>query len=159
MTNSQLTYTADASSLIHAWNRAYPPDNFPGVWERIDELFIEGRVLLSVEVVKELEKKDDGLANWCHDRDEAIIEIDDDQQAAMAEIMGKFPKLVDTSKGRSGADSFVIALARTHNVGLTVVTEEQGGNITKPKIPFVCDHYDISHTNLLGLIKNEGWVI
>lgn len=51
----------------------------------------------------------------------------------MQHIMCAFPKLVDTSKVKSGADSFVIAVAMTNNPPLTIVTEEHGGSVSKPR--------------------------
>jgi hypothetical protein len=38
--------------------------------------------------------------------------------------MGAYPRLVDTVKGRSGGDPFVIAVARIKHPPMTVVTEE-----------------------------------
>jgi hypothetical protein len=65
-----------------------------------------------------------------------------------------YPRLVDTSKGRSGADPFVIALAAAANPIMTVVTEEHPG---KTKIPDVCKKEGIKFCNLADLIEQEGW--
>ncbi|GJM10269.1 MAG: hypothetical protein DHS20C11_25450 [Lysobacteraceae bacterium] len=70
-----------------------------------------------------------------------------------------YPKLVDTAKGKSGADPFVIAMARSHNPRLTVITEEKGGSAQKPKIPYVCQQENIRCVSLLGLIVEQKWVI
>jgi hypothetical protein len=109
-----LIYSVDSSALIHAWRRIYRPKNFGFVWEGFDILIEEGRFKASIEVYNELQKKDDELFAWCKERKEAMfVEIDDKTQAAVAQIMRDHPKLVDTTKGRSGADPFVIALAVT----------------------------------------------
>jgi Domain of unknown function (DUF4411) len=111
-------YSVDSSALIHAWRRIYRPKNFGFVWEGFDTLIEEGRFKASIEVYNELQKKDDELFAWCKERKEAMfVEIDDDTQAIVAKIMRDHPKLVDTTKGRSGADPFVIALAAANNPG------------------------------------------
>lgn len=151
-------YSIDSSALIHGWRRAYPPKNFAPLWERLGELIQRGRLLASVEVFNELERKDDDLFAWCKERREAFcVEIDDAIQEHLAHIMGTYPRLVDTSKGRSGGDPFVIALARVHTPALTVITEENPGGATKPKIPDVCQAEDIRWIRLVQLIQEMDW--
>ena len=157
MTSPAVRYSIDTSALIHGWVRAYPPDVIPSLWDRLDGLIAEGRLLASREVLYELEKKADDLYAWCRDRVAMFIEIDDVIQDHMATVMGKYPKLVDTAKGKSGADPFVIALAMAHNPMLTVITEEKGGSASSPRIPYVCKHEDIRPISLLDLIREQQW--
>jgi hypothetical protein len=125
------------------------------VWEGFDILIREGRFKASIEVYTELQKKDDELFAWCKERKEAMfIEIDNDTQAAVAQIMRDHPKLVDTTKGRSGADPFVIALAVTADPAMTVVTEESLG---KSRIPDVCNAQKILWCGVADLIEKEDW--
>lgn len=72
-------------------------------------------------------------------------------------VMARYPRLVDTVKGKSGADLFVIAPAICANPQLVVVHQESGGSITSPKIPFVCDQKHVRNIDLLTLIDEEGW--
>jgi len=150
-------YSMDSSALIHGWVRAYPLRTFPTVWERLDELVANGVLKASVEVLNELQKQDDDLYAWCKERPAMLVDVDDAIQGAMRHIMGTYPKLVDTSKGKSGADPFVIAVAVTHNPSLSVVTEERGGSASKPKIPFVCRQEELHCINLLQLIEEQNW--
>jgi hypothetical protein len=150
---SSALYSFDSSSLIHAWNRVYRPKNFGFVWNGFDTLIEEGRMRSSIEVYNELEKKDDELFKWCKERKAGMfVEIDEDVQARVAHIMKTYPRLVDTVKGRSGADPFVIALAASGK--MTVVSEEQPG---KMKIPDVCTAEKITCIGLADLIENENW--
>lgn len=157
MTAAAVRYSIDTSALIHGWVRAYPPDVIPALWDRLDGLINDGRLLASKEVLLELEKKADDLHAWCKERDAMFVEIDDAIQVHMARVMGTYPKLVDTAKGKSGADPFVVALAMAHNPTLTVVTEEKGGSEGSPKIPYVCQQEDIRSISLLQFIREEGW--
>jgi hypothetical protein len=68
--------------------------------------------------------------------------------------MGNHPRLVDTVKGRSSADPFVIALAATMNPSMIVVTEEYEG---KTRIPDVCIAESIEYCRLADLIERENW--
>ena len=80
--------------------------------------------------------------------------MDDEIQLHLAHIMGTYPRLVDTVKGRSGGDPFVIALARQHKPTMTVVSEENPG---KTRIPDVCAAEDIRCLKLLELIQELDW--
>jgi hypothetical protein len=152
---SKIFYYIDSSALIHGWRRAYRPKNFGFVWERLDLLIREGRLKASIEVFTELEKKDDELFAWCKERRSyLVVEIDNACQMEVIRIMGAYPRLVDTVRGRSGADPFVIALAATGRPPMTVVTEENPG---KQKIPDVCVAENIPHFKLADMIEKEDW--
>lgn len=151
------TYSIDSSALIHAWRRAYRPKNFPSFWQHMDDLIDEGRLKASIEVYNELKKKDDDVYQWCKERkDKLVVEIDEATQDAVVELMANYPRLVDTAKGRSGGDPFVIALAQAASVQMTVVTEENPG---KTKIPDVCADEGIEVMKIVDLIEQEGWVL
>ena len=49
-----------------------------------------------------------------------FVDNDDVIQEAMQHVTGAYAKLVDTSKGKSGADPFVIALAQSYGPTLAV---------------------------------------
>jgi hypothetical protein len=58
-------FSFDSSSLIHAWNRAYRPKNFPTFWVHLEDHIKAGVVVASIEVLNELARKDDGIYAWC----------------------------------------------------------------------------------------------
>lgn len=151
-------FSLDTSCLIHAWRRAYPLRNFPPFWDRLDELIEAGRLFSSAEVLKEIKRKDDELFEWCQQRSHVFLPIDDDVQDHVIDIMGTYPKLVDTTKGRSGADPFVIGLARMKGAGWAVLSEESPGKLTSPKIPDVCNAEGIRCVRLVELIQEEDWI-
>ena len=57
-------YSIDTSAILDAWIRWYPPDLFPRLWENIELLIKEKRLIASEEVLVELEKKDDAVFKW-----------------------------------------------------------------------------------------------
>lgn len=151
-------YCIDSSSLIHAANRAYPLRRFPKLWAEIEALVEAGRLVMSIEVYHELERKDDDLFAWCKARKETLCrDIDDEVQAHVIRLMRTYPRLVDTSKGKSGGDPFVLAQALATTPYLIVVTEEKGGSAASPKIPIVCANEGLRCINMLTLIDEEDW--
>ncbi|MGD9739705.1 MAG: DUF4411 family protein [Bauldia sp.] len=154
---SAKVYCIDSSSLIHAWRRAYPPHRFAPVWQAIEGLIDDGRLRSSIEVFNELGRKDDDIFAWAKARKDAFLEIDDGVQDQVVRIMAVYPRLVDTVKGRSGADPFVIAQAMVGQPAMTVVTQEGAGGEKSPKIPYVCQREGLRSINLLELIEEEDW--
>jgi hypothetical protein len=151
-------YSIDTSALVHGWRRAYPPKRFSALWAKIDELIEQGRLVASIEVLHELEKKDDDVFAWAKERKATLFrEIDEDVQGAVVFLMQTYPKLVDTGKGKSGGDPFVIAQAMAANPRHVVVTQEAGGSNERPKIPFVCQAEGVECIDLLSLIEAEDW--
>lgn len=155
---AQEIYCVDTSALIHASTRAYPPRRFPRLWKALEDLIEVNRLIISIEVYRELERKDDEVFAWAKERKDALCrEIDDDVQTHVIRLMRDYPRLVDTTKGKSGGDPFVIAQALAANPHLVVVTEEKGGSANSPKIPFVCDQEGVRRISLLELIDAEDW--
>lgn len=151
-------YSIDTSSLIHAWRRAYPPKNFISFWQKLDGYIETGVVVASIEVRNELKKKDDEIHEWLEKSPtDFCIELTDDQQDHLIYILGAYPRLVDTVKGRSEGDPFVIALARSYSPPLTVISQEGDGKKNSPKIPDVCRAEKIRCMNLVEFIQAENW--
>jgi Domain of unknown function (DUF4411) len=149
-------YVLDTSALVGGWTRHYPPDLFPRLWDQLDQLCEEGRVVIPEEVLRELEAKDDGLFAWVKARENrAVLPTSVEVLTAVREILAATPFLTKTGPGRDRADPFVIAVAQ--EMSLPVVTEEQGGSTKKPKIPFVCEVRDVACLRLLDLIRAESW--
>lgn len=154
----QTKYSFDSSSFIHAWNRAYRQGNFPTFWQNLEDAIRDGIVVASVEVLTELSRKDDGVYKWCKRLENDLsIEFDDAQQDHMSHIMGAYPRLVDTVKGKSGGDPFVIALARLRPEKIIVVSEEDPGRKDSPRIPDVCKAETIKCFKLADFIEERGW--
>jgi hypothetical protein len=52
------------------------------------------------EVVKELERKEDGAHKWVKERETVIVPIDADVQTHLVEIMKKYGRLVDPRRNK-----------------------------------------------------------
>jgi hypothetical protein len=149
-------FSLDTSGILDAWVRHYPPDVFPTIWSQMDISARNGEIFVIEEVVRELEKKDDGVHRWVKERETIIVPIDDDVQKSVVHIMSKYSRLVDTKKNRSVGDPWVIALAFVRR--LTVVTgEKPSGNLAKPKIPDVCKDLGVSCIGMVDFFREQNW--
>ncbi len=149
-----MAFCLDTCSLIDLRTRHYPPDLFPSLWEVIDEKASDGSLIVADEVLVEVRKKDDDLLKWLKDRSEMVIPTTEEVQGSVIEILDRFPRLVNTQKGRSQADPFVVATAIQE--GATVVTSEARGSARRPKIPLVSESFDVPWIGTLSLLRQLG---
>jgi hypothetical protein len=146
-----MSFCVDTSAWLDGWRRNYPIDVFKSLWISIEALVDKGEIIASEEVYVELAKKDDDLHDWIQARKSMLVAPDETIQQRVAELLGKYPRLVDTLKGRSQADPFVIATAMER--GAAVVTGELTGTADKPRIPFVCQAEGIRCITFLDMIR------
>src|ERR1035441_2836123 len=99
-----MSYSLDTSGFLDAWIRHYPIDVFPTIWERLNDATRSGVVFASDEVLRELEKKDDDAHGWMKARPEMIVPFDPQIEAEVIRLMTRFPRLVDSKKGRAGGE-------------------------------------------------------
>lgn len=156
--NPGAVYSMDTSALLDGLERYYPEAVFPGLWERVDDLVAQDRLLLSEEVWEECRVHDAATKSWCDARGKNALVVATDAAIAaeVSRILQRFPRLVANMKGRNRADPFVIALARLRKA--TVVTGEGAdGTENRPKIPFICHELNIPCLRFTEIIKAEGW--
>lgn len=149
-------YVIDTSAVLDAWVRYYPRDVFPTLYEQLEALALVGELRCPDEVLRELERSDDGAFEWVDGIEGLALPLSQEVQQATREILTRFPKMVDTRPNRGRADPFVIALARVERA-VVVTAETAPGNENRPSIPFVCRHYGVTFINLLRLIRDQGW--
>jgi Domain of unknown function (DUF4411) len=151
-------YSIDTSSLINGFRINYPYLNFPRLWnEHLPSLVASGELRATEEVFIELKRQDDELIQWIEDySEELFVEVDEAIQYEVRDILRSHTGLVHAGRGRSGADPFVIALAKL-NV-CAVVSEEGRGSAKNPKMPDVCEDLGVPCIRLVDLISEQGWV-
>lgn len=151
-----MAFSLDTSGIIDIWTRHYPPDVFPTIWIKMDAATKSGDIWIIEEVVKELERKEDGAHKWVKERENAIVPIDENVQSHLVQIMQKYGQLVDPRKNKSGGAPWVIALARAR--GLTVVSgEKPTGSLTRPKIPDVCKDLGVPCVEVIDFFRQQKW--
>lgn len=152
-----MSYCIDTSAILDLWDRWYPPDVFPSVWERIDDLIGNDKLIAPEDVRIELSKIDDDLFAWAQNRDQMFAPLDMPTQEAVRKIIKQFRGLAAERKGKQRADVFVVALAQIR--GRIVVTGElpDVDPVNPRKMPDVCDALSIESMNITQVFREEGW--
>ena len=143
-----MAYCFDTSGFCDAYLRRYPPETFPGVWEQLSELARGSRIVSPKEVYYEIAKQSDWLKEWAKGHKNIFLDVDMPQQQELRKIMKQFPTLVDVRKGRSGADPWVVSLARVLGYALVTDERERRDINGRPKIPDVCKALGIKYCNI-----------
>ena len=149
-------YCLDTNVFVQAWNKYYSIHLCPDYWRVLDQLAEQGLIFCPVEVKRELEKTDDELSAWTKGRPYFFVEVTDQVNRNMRRIMRDFPRLVDSTRGRSIADPWVIAHAMAE--GAVVVTKEEpaGDQTRRIKIPDVCNALGVEWMNDFEFLNEIG---
>lgn len=137
---------------MDGWVRHYPPDVFPTLWIKLDEVINAGDIVSTEEVYVELAKKSDELHAWIKDRKHILVPLSEDIQQLVTNVLAEYPRLVDTLRNRSMADPFVIGTAMGLDA-IVVTGEVLTGKMDKPRIPDVCEAKGIRWINFLQMIR------
>ena len=151
-----MKYSIDTSALLDAWVRYYPPDVFTSIWDRLSAIANSEILQATEEVLFELEKKDDGIFDWAKAHTDMFVPLNDHIQIEVSNILHNYPRLVDTRRERSGADPFVIALAKLESSSV-ITSERKTGRLDKPNIPDVCIDLGIRCLHPLEMFRELGW--
>ena len=154
-----MPYSIDTSAFLDAWVRYYPPDVFPGIWQQMDRAARSaGIVKSSDEVLRELSRKDDGAHDWIKAHAEMVIALDNEIERHVREIMSRYPRLVDSKKGRSGGDPFVHC-SRSREKPHGDNRRKRNRQYTIPRIPDVCDDLGIRWLRMLDFFREQRWAL
>lgn len=146
-------YVFDSNIFINL-ERRQPIDIYPSLWNKISELMENGTIISSREVYDEIMIGDDALKKWVKDRKEYFLPSSVPVQQEVRTILMEHRGLVEGGRKKNSADPFVIALAKLKYC--KIVTEEiRSNNNESPKIPNVCDHYDIKCINFVDFMREE----
>ena len=151
-------YVFDTGPLLHLFEH-YDPAVFPDIWTEFNRMLARGRILSVREVLREIEYGPKSLLDWVEVNAVVFAPPNAEQTEFLREMLGNrhFQGMIDRKKflkGGGAADPFVVALARVRG-GCVVTTEKHRENA--PKIPTVCEEFDIPCVNLSGFMKREGW--
>lgn len=147
-------YVFDTGVLIQLRN--YPRDIFPGLWERLESMIREGKIIFTSEVFREISERDDEISKWAKQFKENFPKPTEKEQEKVKEILTQFPLLIKKQNilaNKADADPFVIAKAAVED-RTVVSTEKKKPNA--PKIPNVCEHFKVPHMTLFDFFRAEG---
>lgn len=153
-------YSIDTNIIIDWWERRYPPDVFPSVRRKFEN--VVGVKLFAPERVKDEINRvgSPELKLWAHQHGGLFIPHDVALQTEANSISINFPGLIDPNASNDEADRWIIALAKVK--GYKVVTHETSAAMKRrpPRshyIPDVCNALSIPCINLVELMREEHW--
>ena len=146
-------YVFDSNIFINL-QRRQPIDIYPSLWSKIGDLMENGTIISSQEVYDEIMIGGDDLEKWAKARKECFLPSSVPVQQEVRAILVSHRGLVEGGSTKNSADPFVIALAKQEHC--KVVTEEsRTRNVKSPKIPDVCDAYQIECIDFVGFAREE----
>lgn len=155
-----MKYVLDTDVFIQAKNRHYGFEFCPAFWDWLIEAN-EIELVVSVEqVLEELLKRNDDLADWARERSESFFSIPDSRLSA---ALNRINEWAHTSRYRptavtsflAKADFWLVTYGLAHNC--TVVTHEVRANtVKKIKIPNVCDAFGVPCMLPFEMLRREG---
>ena len=154
-----MTYVFDNSPLSTLF-RNYYRDRFPSLWQRFDDLAINGDIVSTREVLREIEDRPiESLREWAAQNGELFTTPNAEEGTFVARIYAvqHFQQNRERQKilrGGRNADPFVIAKAVV--TGRAVVTMEKL-QPNAAKIPNICNHFGILCMSLEDFMEAEGW--
>ncbi len=156
-------YCIDTSSLVALWHW-HPIRANSGVWERLDELIEQHRLVAPRIVLEEIHRQDDALLVWARSRKQKLFARTSPEMVRLTkQIVNRFDGLVDKDQPFNSADPFVVALALQEPESralfgkeVIVVTEEKYAP-GRPRIPHVCEAYGLKYLTIHQMFLFEGW--
>ena len=153
-----MIYVIDTSALIDAWTKWYPPNNFPTIWENIEDLGRNNILTIPDAVILELSAQDDDLYKWCKARNNYICTSSTEpRQKIIITVSNKYKNLIKSgTPSRNFADPIVISIAEYFQC--TVVTHEKfTGDLNGPRIPDVCKDMGIRVVQFHQVVQEQRW--
>jgi hypothetical protein len=159
--NGSNRYVLDANVFIQAKNSFYSFDICPGFWHALIAEHSNGRLCSIDQVRKELLVQKDALSVWVKESvPKTFFESTEDQAVITAfqtivNWVNAAAKFTPAAKAEFAAvaDGWLVAFAKAK--GLTVVTRERSApDAKKPKIPNLCDTFDVSYVDTFEMLKD-----
>lgn len=163
-----MQYVLDTGFFV--LTRGYYPDTFPTFWEEMDKAARSRLISSVIEVKKEIEKfggEQTHLSGWIKSNANIFTKPEMEEQDCVRDIFDtdNFQNLIGKQKILEGgpfADPFVIAKANI--IEGIVVTNERPAKKDKngrmqgaPKIPDVCEHFDVECILPEEFMRRVSW--
>jgi len=149
-------YCIDTSSVLVWFVETYPPTIFPGLLARVEGLIDAERLCAPKAVLDEIRPGDD-CHKWAKAQTALFLEETVAIQRTLRQLMATHHDPSRPTKGITGADPFVVAMAKDAGRHCTVVADEHPGSRENRKIPFVCNHENVRCITFQKMMLDEGW--
>lgn len=148
-------YCIDASALINITRYpGYPREIFPTIWEKLENMSKNGKLISPLEVYEEIKRRNDLILEWCKQNKNMFKDPDECQMREIENIKTKYDSNywnTEINKPGPWADPWVIALSICEDA--LIVTDEK--NVPN-HIPFIADQFNKQCLNLMDFFKKIG---
>jgi len=162
-TNREKVYIFDANVFINLHRIDMHSIRLPDeVWTKLDEMMTGGKIISHRTVYDEVvsgSKKPDKVSAWLQPR-KTHFELSTARQIeVMANVVNKFPKLIDINSERDQADPWLVALAAekieqdTVHEYVVVTQESQASTV---KLPAACKAFGVHSIPLAEFFEENG---
>lgn len=154
-------YCIDTNVLISFFKQTddenYGIDVFPQHWNFIENRISKGQIVAPVKVREELEswtQRIPSLSAWLKQHNYMFINPTDEQLNLAKTIIKKYPVYAQVEN--YVGDLMVIALSGVMKITpLTLESKVVNGGKKRPKIPNVCDEFNIKCISVPGFLREE----
>lgn len=155
-------YCIDTSSLINLIRHnglpyePYPRDIFPDLWEKLESMVGNGRLISHMRVYREISRRDDLLFEWCKINKGMFYDVDECQLIEIKTVRdcyeaGHWKSKMD--KASEWADPWVVTLSLCRG-GAVIVSDEKPKNDNS--IPKIAEKLGIECINLMEFLRRIG---
>ncbi len=145
------SFIVDADAWISAFEHRYPPDVFARLWDLIRDYAIQEVIRTPRQALNETGDGKKGVSAWLRIVQPSVVLRETPRVVTdMNRVVAKFPTL--TRGIEDSADPWLVAHA-LNITGSVVVTEEKPSHGGRPKVPDVCDAFDVEHINVLQMFR------
>ena len=135
----------DASAIVHAWDN-YPFDQFPPLWEWLEDECKNGDLCIPRPALDEVDAVCPDCGNWLRAIQTTVLPVKNEVLVEASRIKGELGIANDQyhPKGVDENDILIIASARTAQSELVSNEAKQPSlplNRKQYKIPAVCTHF------------------
>lgn len=159
-------YCFDSSAFIALNRTSDSVIKIPeSVWDHIEDMMNNGQLISHQIVFNELtsfSKNPDFVAKWIEDKKQFFYPKTDFQIVKVADIISKFPGLIDYKSEKEEADPWLIALALEQSkkdnlfeICVSVVVSQESSKKSQ-KIPAVCKNFEVRHLPLREFFDETG---
>jgi hypothetical protein len=157
-----MIYVFDTGPFIHLF-KSYYQDRFPTLWDSFHDMISKKKIISVRETQHELlkyEGEKDPAGEWAKNNLSVFHPPTEQETIFIGQIFenGDFQNLLGKKQllsGRPVADPFVIAKAKCTPNSCVVTLEKYKPDA--PKIPNVCEYFNIDCIDLEEFMKRENW--
>lgn len=147
-------YVMDSSALFDLKSQ-YPKTIFPGVWERVNEMFLHKMIVAPREVLKEIKNGNDELVDWAEEFEDNFLEPTDEELLVVQSILACYPPhIISKYSIRAWADPFVLGCAKFYRLP---IIQHETHDPNQFKIPAIALTHKIKCLRLPQFFEEENW--